>query len=230
MESEGRIIHGQALKARESGDFLGALQHIDKALIAYQEAGDVLGMAESLSDRSLTLRHLYQKTNDKNYLILVIHSALAALELAQSSGQAEALAIPLFNVAKGYEEQGDLNKAEEYYIEAVENIKSTLKNRHYRPAVIGDFEAHLAAVQVQLGDPSAISRLEKAAEDIKSAEEEKYSKDVWLSGAYMKLATVSKDSDPTRAKEWLNKAREIIESNPDLTLRQEQLEKLEKTF
>ena len=52
-ESEGRRIHGLAEQARESGQPLDALKHTDEALLAYQAAGDKLGMAEVLSSRSI---------------------------------------------------------------------------------------------------------------------------------------------------------------------------------
>src|SRR5687767_1538623 len=99
-DSQARQIHGQAAKAREDGDSVRALQLALEALEAYQKEDDTVGFAEIHAEMFLTLRHLYEKTNYEGYLVSAKHVAMAGAELAQKSGNKEALAIPLFNLAK----------------------------------------------------------------------------------------------------------------------------------
>ena len=68
QSEEGRRIHGLAAQAREDGNHLEALKLSDEAMLAYQKDGDILGFAEVLADRSITLRHLYGETEDINLL------------------------------------------------------------------------------------------------------------------------------------------------------------------
>lgn len=223
-----REIHTKAEEAREGGDTLKSLELADQATVAYQEAGDVVGLAEVLSSRAISLRHLSQKTGGKNYLILAKHTALAAVEIARASGQKEALAIPLYNLAKVQEELEEFSDSVASYKEAVENIINNPPETHNRPSVIADIEMRLAICEYKNGDKSALARAESALSQLEQAEEEKYRKDVWVSGGHMHLAEVLSTDDPQKAKEHLQKAKEIIEANPDLKIRSEQLQKVEQ--
>lgn len=57
-----------------------------------------------------------------------------------------------------------------------------------------------------------------------------YNFHVWLSGAHMRIANVLKTDDPSKAREHLEKAKQIIDSDSRLTLRSKQWEKLTKEF
>ncbi len=223
---KARQIHGQAEQARENGDFQKALQLSDQAMIAYQKEGDSQGFAEVLSSRFLTLRHLYEETNDQNYIILAKHTVIASVEIGRKSGNPKSLALPLFNLAKSQEILEENEEACKSYQEALDNMTNNPPDQHNRPAVLADIKIHLYISQAKNGDQSSLEKAIDALKELESSDEEKYNKDVWLSGAHMKLAEILSVTNPKAAKEHLQKAKVIIDNNPDLKLRAKQLEKL----
>lgn len=230
MESEGRRIHAQAAHAREEGDSVKSLQLDMEAFAAYQKEGDALGEAEILADGFLTLRHLYEKTDDRNYLIVAKYFAMASVEIAENSGNREALALPWFNLAKALETLGEIKEAVEDYRKALDNITNNPPTSHNRPGVVADFKVHLTTAEYKAGDKSALERALAALSELEQSDEVKYNKDVWLSGGHMRIAEMLKEDDPEKAKEHLQKAKEIIDANSDLKLRKAQWEKLAATF
>src|SRR5579885_3158440 len=139
MDSQGRKLHGQVAEIRESGDSVKALSMYPEVLEAYLQDGDSAGFAEALADQFLTLRHLYEKTSKREWLILAEHSAQAAIDIAREQGSKEALAVPLFNLAKSQETLGELNEAVATYKEALENMQNNPPESHAnRPAIIAD--------------------------------------------------------------------------------------------
>ena len=206
-------LHTKAEMTRElEQDFLKSLQFADEATLAYSQEGNTEGMAEIQGSRVLAFSHLAQKTDDKNYLVLAKHAAMAGVEIMPG-------AMTYFRLGKALEETEDFSEAVSAYKSALEY---ELPIEHNRPAVKSDLKAHLGFVEYLSGDKEqglqdmdeAISELEENSEELK------YNRDVWLSGAYMRKAVVLKD------KEALEKARDIIYANPELVLRKGQLEKL----
>lgn len=234
MESEARRLHGQAAQARERGESVEALKLAIDALNAYQKEGDKLGFAEVLSDIFLTLRHLFDKTGDRQYLILAKHSAMASADLAEESDDKTALAIPYFNLAKAQETLGDFPQAVDSYKKALANLRNNPPAEHkvdQRPAMVADFKVHLTVCEYKSGDKSALGRAEAALEELIQGQEiSDYNKNVWVSGGHMKIAEMVKDDDPDKAKEHLQKAKEIIDSDERLILRKAQWEKLAARF
>ncbi len=231
MDSQGRKIHAQAEQAREDGKFEESLKFYDQALIQYAKENDDLGFAEILATRTLTLRHLFQTTNNKNFLIAAKHAAMASVEVAEKSGDKKALAIPYFNLAKALQEAEEYEEAVSYYKKAVENMESNPPETHNRPAVLLDFKIHLAGCEYQAGDKDALPRIEEAIARLEAVDEiSKYNKDVWISGAHMRIALILKDDDVQKARKHLQKAKEVIDANPDLKLRLDQWQKLAATF
>lgn len=244
MASKGRKIHGQAAQARERGDFVKALELTDQAMAAYQQSGDSLGFAEIQSSRFLTLRHLYENTGYRNYLILAKYAAMVSTEIAETVENKEALAIPYFNLAKAQETLGEYQEAVESYKKAVENQTNNPSPSHNRAAVLADMKVHLESCAYKAGDKSALERVEVALKELEAVpmisdedftakgkkldynEEVSYNKNVWLSGAHMRIAEMLKEDDFEKAKECLQKAKEIIDSDPRLELRKKQWEKL----
>ncbi len=230
MESKGRKIHAQAEVAREKGEFVEALKFTDEAMVVYQEEGDRLGFSEVQASRFLTLRHLYEKTDWRGYLILAKQNAEASVELAEASGDLKTLALPYFNLAKAREELEQYHEAIESYKKAIENMEKNPAEQHNRAGVIADMKEHLAVCEYKTGDKEAIGRAEEAIAELAGINEEKYNKDVWMSGGYIRIAEVLKKDDPKKAREHLEKAREIIDANPELVLRKKQWEKLAASF
>lgn len=231
MNSEGRKLHGEAEQAREKGNFEKALQLTDQAMITYQKDNDDLGFAEVQASRFLTLRHLYEQTEDEKFLVLAKHAAEASVELAEKSGDPKALALPYFNLAKAQEEIGELSTAIKSYQKAVQNMVSNPPDEHgIRPAVVADMIIHQSTAEYKNGDKGALERALAALVDLEGADESKYNKDVWRSGAHMRIAQMLKNDDLAKAEEHLKAAKEIIDSNPDLKLRKAQWEKLATSF
>lgn len=227
---EGRKLHLQAEVARESGKLLKALEYTDQAIIAYTKDGDLLGLAEVLSSRQSTFKHLYRQTNDKVFLILEKYCALASVEVAKKSRIKEALAIPYHNLGKYYFEAKEYQKAAQAFKMAVENLIVYPKNRHSRPSVISDIKGHQYAAEYHLGDKTALERAEKVLEELEQVDEASYNKNAWLSGAHLRIAEMTAKSDMQLAKKHLKKAEEIIKQDKRQILRSKQLIALKKAL
>ncbi len=217
----------QANQAREDGNFVEALELLVQAIVGFQQEGNPGGIAEALASQFLTYRHLFYQTNDQNYLIIAVHSALAGVDIVSKGDQPDRAAIPLFNAGKAYEELGQFTNAINAYKAAIKAMEQNPPQQHNRPAVIADMKAHLAAVELEAGDTSARNRLEQAITELEQADEKQYEKDVWLSGAHLRYASILPKDNP-HVEEHLQKAKEIIDANPDLKLRKQQWEKLAK--
>lgn len=241
MSSSGRHLHGQAEEARESGEFLKALELTDQATVAYQEEGNVAGMAEVQASRFITLKHLYQSTGDRNYLLLSKYAALSGVEIARQSGIPEALGIPLFNLGKALEPLEELPEAIEAYREAIEALEQHPPFKENLEATILDIKGHLYACEYKNGDTSAAERAEQALEELEKVFADlppqgndafgpSYLKNVWISGAHMRLAFILREDQPEKAREHLEAAKKIIDSDQRLKLRLGQWEKLAEMF
>lgn len=226
---EGRRLHALAEETREKGLFLEALEYTDKATLAYQKDHDLLGLAEVQSSRQSTFKHLYRQTKDKVFLLLEKYSAQAAVEIAEESGIKEALGIPYHNLGKYYSEAGEYEKAVEAFRKAVENLTKFPSEKHSRPSVIADIKGHLHAAEYHTGDKSALGRAQEALEELEQSEEKStYNKNVWLSGARLRIAKMLAGDNPDLARKHAKVAREIIESDERLILRKHQLEELDQ--
>jgi len=80
------------------------------------------------------------------------------------------------------------------------------------------------------GEKEALGDILAAISELEATNEPKFNKDVWMSGGYMRLAELLKDEDLAKAQEYLQKAKEIIDANPELVLRKGQWEKLAQNF
>jgi len=226
--AKGRDLHGKAEMAREGEqDLLKSLTLTDEATIAYAEDGDQLGLAEVQGTRFNAFKHLYQKTGNKNYLILAKHAAMSAVEIAEKSGISEALALPYRDLAKAHLELEEYQEAIVFFEKA---LNAKLPEHHNRPGVVAEIKAHLAYAKYKTGDKSALGLMTEAISELENSDEFKYNKDVWLSGAHMRTADMLKEDNLELAKDHLQKAKEIIDANPELKLRAEQWEKLAKTI
>lgn len=224
IESSGRLFHIQAEKTRESGDFLGALLLIDKALVSYQKEGNDKDLVELLTSRFLVFKHLYQETKHKSYSILAKHSILAAIEIGESIGLTSVLSLSYFNLAQSYAELNDNHSdAIPMYEKAIKIMKEKPPEGHGGEGEVLNMENHLYFSQFKNGDESAFGRLEKATEKIMLMNDSPYERDVWGSGGYMKLAILSEGDG---REEYLKKAQLVIDGNTDLLIRKKQLEEL----
>lgn len=230
MESTAKALHSLAEWSREAGHFVEALIHTDEALVEYQKEKNVAGMADILSSRSITLRHLYEQTADTSFLILAKHETMAAIEFGKASEDKTAASMPLFRHAQILEELKEYKAAHSVYEEAVVAFKNNPPENNDRPAVLLDLQIRTALCAVRAGESARLDEALELIEKLNETDEYQYNKDVWVSGGYMNVAQILKDTDAARAREYLEKAKKVIDGNEKLTLRKAQWEKLAASF
>lgn len=231
MESEGRRLHALAAEAREKEQFFDSLDFNDQALIAYDAAGDDAGYAEGLACRSITLRVYANLHESTRILTSAKYEMMGSVAIAQKCGDPTALAMPLYNLAQLHEDLEEYDDAVKVYSEALNSMQSNPPERHNRPAVVANMKMHMTTCEYKAGDTTALERAYRALADLEAAEDEdSYNRDVWLSGAHGRLAEILRTVDPEKAREHLQKSKDIIDANPQLTIRKKQWEKLAATF
>ncbi|MCL4367403.1 tetratricopeptide repeat protein [Patescibacteria group bacterium] len=103
---------------------------------------------------------------------------------------------PLYNLAKAEETLGNHQQAVKFYQEALANMLHNPPASFNRPVIVTDIKIHLSFAEYQVGDKSALVRLSQHIAELEANQtEDKYNKDVWVSGGYMKLAELLKDID-----------------------------------
>lgn len=226
-ESKARQLHAQSLKLREGKMFLKSIQTGEEALFEYAKEKDVLGFAELLTMQAKTFVHAYTYSQFRPYLLLAKQTAKAAVDIAEKYGDESSRALPSFALGEVSTEEGDFHLAVESYKKAVSILETNPPKNHDRKSVLANFKIHLATAQYALGDTSALLRAEETLKELKKASDATdYEKHVWISGAHMRIANMLKNDDLGKAKEHLQKAKEIIDNDPDLVIRKEQWEKL----
>ncbi|OGH18745.1 MAG: hypothetical protein A3C22_00400 [Candidatus Levybacteria bacterium RIFCSPHIGHO2_02_FULL_37_10] len=224
---KGRRLHALAEDAREGGDFLKALEYVDRATFAYQKDSDIVGLSEVQSSRQSIFKHLYRKTGDLAFLILEKHSAIAAVEIAEQSGIKEALAIPYHNLGKYYFEAKEYINASKYFKKAIENLETYPNNRHSRSSVIADIRGHQYAAEYHAGDKTALNRALDALKELKNSQEDStYNKNAWVSGAHIRIFQMIARDNLALARKHFGEATTIIGLDKRQILRKRQLEKL----
>lgn len=231
MENEGRRLLALSNEAREKEQFFDALDLSDQAMIAFDKDDDDAGCAESLACRSINLR-IYANLNDSTrVLIFAKFEMMGSVEIARKSNNPTALALPLYNLAQLHEDLEEYEDAVKVYAEAVKAMEHNPPQSHNRPSVLANMRVHMTTCEYKAGDTSALDRIYQALADLESAEEPNmYNRNVWLSGAHMRIADALRVDDPDKAQEHLQKAKDIIDANPELTIRKKQWDKFAATF
>lgn len=231
VESKGREIHGRAEILRERGETIEALKLYQEAFKAYQEDNDLLGFSEAQAAEVIALIHLWEKTNFEGWLVRAKHTAMSSVEMAEKSGIKEALSLPYSKLGKVQEALGELDEAVGSYKRSYDLLISNPPPEHgIRPAMQADFKLHWLIAAYMSGDKSVLEQIEESIKDLEAADEVKSNKDIWLSGAHMRVAEALKEEDLAKAKEHLQVAKDIIDSNPELTIRLTQWQKLAESF
>lgn len=236
---QGISFHQQAEQAREEKNYEKALALYAQALFILTSGNHLAKVSEIYAAQSILFRHLVSQTDDltlKEFWKMNVQSnielSLKTAQLAEKEGDPTGLAMAYFNAAKFAELEGDFLKAHEFFSEAVEYIQTFPPQEHNRPAVYWDFKLKLALNELQLGNKSAINTVLTAIDKLENDNgvDAAYNVKVWVSGAYLRLARHFKDSDETKAIEYLKMAEEIILNDKNLVVRKEEYEKLMKEF
>lgn len=218
-KSKGLELHIKAERARELGWFLEALMFADQAIYQYQEENDYFGMSDALCSKLLTFRHLFEKTEDKNYLILAKYAGEAAVEINRSL-------ISLTRLGQAYKSLENWELASQKFEEAIRENEKNPPKHHNRPAVLLDLKNQLYVCQYKNGNETALEMMLQNISELEQTNELTYNKDVWLSGAHMEIAEMTYNKNKKLSKNHFDKAQKIIENNKELILRKKQLEKL----
>lgn len=231
MNQSAKDLHEKAAELREASKSVEALEYHSLALVQAAKENDPTRLAEVLADRSIVYRHLASKHDSKLFLLLAKGDLENAVEIATPLASQGATALPIHALGRVMQEIGDLERAISLYKQALTLFETTPPSSHNRPGVIADMKVDLATTEYMNGDKEARGRAEAAIEELKSSGEDNVSThnyNVWLTGAYMRMAYILNSDDPTATKEYLGMARNIIEANKDdLSIRGHQLDKLE---
>lgn len=232
MRSEkGRGLHQQASDAQEKGDYLTALKLEDEAMVTYQTDDDSAGFAEIQAMRLLTINMLGDKTGDKRYYVLALHSALASLDLAEMASEKDQIALAHGAIGRAMMRIEKFEEAAGHFDKAV-GILAETKGEHSRKSVIADFKNHAATSRLSAGKlDQEKNALEALAELDAAGDASDYELKVWKSGGYMRLALgMQVNAKKEEAKKYLEMAEEIAKSDEALKVRREQIEMMRKKF
>jgi tetratricopeptide (TPR) repeat protein len=238
QDSKAHQLHAQSEEERElKHNFPAALSHIAEAILEYNNEGNLGGMAQAYASQAITYKHLGRIAPDEKkaraFFISAKMSALTGVKIGEETGNAEDATLPYYSAAKMLEEIGEGKEALVYFEKAV---NSPLPPQHNRLSVRADMKNHLAAC----GYRNAASPEEKKEyyeqakaaiqELLHSNEEDSYVFNVWLSGAYLRMADMLYSDNPEESKQYLEKAKEVIQKDSRLGLRQEQYELLKNNL
>ena len=225
QQMSARDFHKRAERAREHGSFIESLNFCELAFEIYSREKNSLGMSEVCASMFLSLRHLSEKYDDISYLLRAEYIAQVGYEIAKNSGNRESLSIPAFSLAEAHYSIDKYKTAVKLYKEAIKTLPDSPHNSAlYMLNMVYRFEI----AKFRDGDKKALDRACKALLEMENINDKSYEKDVWLSGGYMRLGESIYRSDKKKAREYLAKAKEIIDSNPELTIRKNQLVRLQE--
>lgn len=225
------VLHAQALQLREAGKFSESLAVNDEALLAAKEEGNIGEYAANVACLALTRKVRAGLQNNPWELQLAEGELQAAVELVKDGGSPEDIAVPLYQLAQIREDLGKFPQAVETYKEAIDQMRQHPPASHNRPSVLADMKVHAAACEYKAGDKTALDRLHQALAELEASDEpDSYAKHVWVSGGYMRLATILRDDNLQEAEVYLHRAKEIIDADPRLVVRMQQWEQLAATF
>lgn len=211
-----------ATRLREEARPLEAVDIYNKSIASMLSFGRRDHLAEALVGKMISWNHLAEKTGERIYLLL----ALNEVELLTKVDQAYDLHTPayLMHYLKGKA----LQLLEEYPISMVEfgNAASLLPESDLQK---GDWIIHhgnsmMLAGKIEEGKQRIFEGLRRLKMDQERIDSFQYN--VWLSGAYIKLARALADHDREEAKLYYFFAQDVVEKDPRLIVRTQQLEKL----
>lgn len=218
--ASGIELQKEADKVREEGSSLLAIDLYNQAIVHYQESKDYSSMMGALTGRLLSWKHLFYKTEDKIYAIFVKKQAEEMLEIAKTYNLLDRLYLIHFLNGASAILLKDYNSAEKEFDLAIQLYP--LEN-----AEKGDWIAHLGDAMYRNGKKEEGQKiLLNGVEIIKerSSHIDSFLLNVWVSGAYLRLAKLLKTDNPDESQMFFKEAKEIIDSDNRLVIRKQQLE------
>jgi tetratricopeptide (TPR) repeat protein len=213
-------LQKQADVLREEGQSLKAIDVYNQAIVRYQEDKDYGSMMGALTGRLLSWKHLFYKTENKIYAIFVKKEAEAMLEIAKEHRLSDRLYLIYFLNGTSAILFKDYPVAEKEFNQAVELYPNSNAEK-------GDWMAHLGEAVYRNGRKEEGKKLILQGVQIieeKSPQTDSFLFNVWVSGAYLRLAKLLKPDNIEESQFFLIKAKKIIDSDDRLVIRKQQLE------
>ncbi|HYE22208.1 MAG TPA: hypothetical protein VD998_01315 [Verrucomicrobiae bacterium] len=181
-----RLEEGE--KAREQEDYALALKSFDQAIIEGVELDDPILILNALAQKLLVYKHMFQKTTNPVYNLLMLGDAQTGLKIAEEkkvTGQPKA--VMLLRSGDYFFWKKDYATAQTLYEEAVLNVDQEKKGEY------AEYLSHLGICQALNGNKTGLENLNKA---LTLASEDNtlrpFHKLVIVSGIHMRLAMANK--------------------------------------
>lgn len=220
-------LHAQANTLREQGRSAEALGKYEQAQVEYLTQENLEFVVNVQLEKAIVYKHLYQATNRSIWYAILADHAVAT---AQAWGErlelsVEQVSLLAFHQGETKLMRGEYEAAKTAFAQAIE----ILPPDHY---LIGNHRAHLALALAATGKgEQALEVMDLALREIASqTQTDQYTKNVWISGAHLRLAIILASLGQTAAAtDALNQASQVIEAH-DLGVRRQQLEQLRSTL
>lgn len=211
-------FHQKAEELREQDKHLEALKFCDEAIIAYQKEKDYLGLSSVIQSRVLIYKHLFLLTQDFCFTVLAQKDAESSLIISQKQ--------KLDNLFSCYFRMGEISMLFKDYQNAILNYQKALSLFPKINSEKGDYQYHLGEAQYLNGNKK--EGLKNLLSGLKIIQKYKNQTDsflinVWQSGCFLKLSKLLQKDNPILSKEYLLKAKSIIDSDKRLIIRKRQL-------
>lgn len=217
-------LQAQADKLREAGKTLDALDLYNRALVGYQKERNYGAILYVLTGRLISWQHLYNHENSKVYAILARKEAEAIMSISKEFGIHDKDHLIHYLLGKSCIFLEDFSCAESEFQQAVDLYPSGQAEK-------GDWMAHLGEAVYRNGQKEKGKAIILSGVDYINAHAqglESYTVNVWISGAYLRLAKILINDDLNEAKFYLQKGEEVTSGDERLVIRRQQVEKLKK--
>lgn len=216
----GTKFREEADVLREEGKSLKAIDLYNQAIVNLQEAKEYANIIPALTGRLLSWKHLFYKTQDKIYAIFVKKEAETIMDFAKAYNLMDRLYLFHFLNGTAASLLNEYDLAEKEFGQAILLYP-------FEHAQKGDWIAHQGEAMYQNGKKEegqerileGVALIQTRSSDIDSFEY-----NVWVSGAYLRLAKLLKVDNPKTSQEFYNMAKEIIDKDDRLVIRKQQLD------
>lgn len=218
-------FHTQANFLRDEGRLFEALNFYNQAIIGYQKDGNYDRILDALCGRLISWQHLYNDEEDATYAIFAKKEAETMLAIANEFQLQSRNYIIHFLLGKSSIFLKDFITAESEFKLAIDLYPSESVEK-------GDWLAYLGEAMYRNGKKAeGISIIMQGIDymQCRVIEAEALKVNVWISGAYLRLAKILMIEENIRdAKKYLQLGEEIILKDSRLVVRKRQLEGLKK--
>jgi len=218
--TSGEELQREADRIREEGKSLTAIDLYNRAIVNYQESKDYERIIGALTGRLLSWKHLFYKTEDKLYAIFVKKEAEAMLKVVKTYNLTDRLYLIHFLNGTALILLKEYDTAEKEFAQAIQLYPTENAEK-------GDWTAHLGEAMYRNGKKEEGKKtILRGVEMIKerASQIDSFVFNVWVSGAYLRLAKLLKTDNKEESQFFLKQAKEIIDGDGRLVIRKQQLD------